>query len=102
MGTNGYDAPERSRRFGFAEMLRDVLIVAIDRGQFLLAVTALVVTTIVLKFSAQELSALIVAVLDSLARGYVLGYVVAVVLTVSCFLRSRPRPPSQSDKRHCR
>jgi hypothetical protein len=83
-------------------MLRDVLVVAIDRGQFLLAVTGLVVTIVVVKFSAQELIALIVRVLDSLERGCLLGYLAAAVLGVSCFLRSRMRRPSQTNQRDCR
>jgi len=96
VGASGNDLRERARRFGFAEMLRDVLVVAIERGQFLLAVTALVVTIIVLKFSAQELITLVVRVLDSLERGCLLGYLAAAVLGVSCFLRSRMRRPSQA------
>jgi hypothetical protein len=102
VGTSGSNLPERSRRFGFAEMLRDVLVAAIIRGRFLLAVIGLVATTVVLKLSAQELIALIVRVLDSLERGYVLGYVAAAVLAVSCFWRSRTRRPPQADQRHCR
>ena len=89
MRTSGSNAPERSYRFGFAEMLRDVLVVAIERGQFLLAVIALVATVIVLKFSARELIDLLVRVLDSLERGCLFGYLVAAVLGVSCFVRSR-------------
>jgi hypothetical protein len=94
---SGSNVPERSGRFGFAEMLRDVLVVAIDRGQFLLAVIGLVVTTIVLKFSAQELVALIANVLGSMERAYVLGYVAAAVLAVSCFSRSRNHRQSKTD-----
>jgi hypothetical protein len=95
--TSGGNFPERSRRFGYAEMLRDVFVAAIDQGQLLLAVIGLVSTIVVLKFSAQELIALVVKVLDSLERACVLGYVVAAVLVVLCFLRSRARRPSKTD-----
>ena len=96
MGTSGNNSPERSRRVGFAEMLRDVFVFAIDRGQLLGAVIGLALTIIVLKSSAQELSALIVRVLDSLERGCLLGYLAAAVLGVSCFLRSRTQRQSQT------
>jgi hypothetical protein len=100
VGTSGSNFPERSRRFGYAEMLRDVLLAAIHEGEFLLAVTGLVCTIIVLKFSAQELIALVGKVLDALERGCVLGYLLAAVLVVQCFLRSRMRRPSKTDQRH--
>jgi hypothetical protein len=100
VATSGSNFPERSRRFGYAEMLRDVLVTAIEEGQFLLAVIGLVSTIVVLKFSAQELIALIVKVLDSLERAYVLGYLAAAVLAVLCFLRSRTRRPPKTEQRH--
>lgn len=80
-------------------MLRDVLVVAIERGQFLLAVIALVGTIIVLKFSAQELIVLVVRVLDALERGCLFGYLAAAVLAVSCFVRSRLFRQSQISER---
>jgi hypothetical protein len=75
-------------------MLRDVLVVALERGQFFVATTSLVVIVVVLKFSAQELITLVVRVLDSIERGCLFGYL-AAVFGVSCFLRSRKRQQSQ-------
>jgi len=97
---SGGDFQERSRRFGYAEMLRYVLVAAIQEGQFLLAVIGLVSTIIVMKFSAQELIALIAKVFDALERACILGYLAAAVLAVLCFLRSRTRRPSKTDQRH--
>ena len=102
MGESGSNLPGRTHRFGFAEMLRDVFVLAIERGQFLLAVTALLMTIVVLKFSAQELIALVVRVLLSLERACLFGYLAAAVLVVSCFARSRKRGQSQTHWRHDR
>ena len=89
MGKSGSNTSERSHRFGFAEMLRDVLVASIERGQFLVATISLIVTIIVLKLPGEAMSALIVKFLDSLERACFLGYVIAVVLAVSWFWRSR-------------
>jgi hypothetical protein len=83
-------------------MLRDVLVVALDKGQFLLAVSSLIAMVVVLKFSAQELITLVARVLDSLERGCLFGYLAAAVLAVSCFARSRKNNQSQTSQRHDR
>jgi hypothetical protein len=80
---SGSNSSERFHRFGFAEMLRDVLVVSIERGQFLSAMPGLIAMLIVLKLPAELMSALIVRLLDSFERGCIWGYLAAVVLAAS-------------------
>jgi hypothetical protein len=88
---SGGNAPQRVHRFGFAEMLRDVLVASIERGQFLIATISLILTIVVLKLPGETMSALIVRVRDSFDRACFLGYVIAAVLAVSWFWHSRRR-----------
>ena len=89
MGETRGNTSERSHRFGFAEMLRDVFVASMERGQFAIATSSLVVTIIVLKLSGEAINGLIVRFLDALERACFLGYVLAVVLAVAWFWRSR-------------
>ncbi len=91
MEKSGSNAPQRSHRFGFAEMLRDVLVTSIERGQFLSAMVSLIVITIVVKLPADLMSALFGRFLESLDRGCVLGYVAATALAVPWIWRWRWR-----------
>ncbi len=94
MRKSGGNSSERSHRFGFAEMLRDVLVVSIERGQFLSAALSLIAILIVLKLPAEVMSTVIVRLLDSLERGCIWGYLAAAVLAVSWIVHGRRRRPS--------
>jgi hypothetical protein len=94
-------ASERSHRFGFAEMLRDVFVVPIGRGEVLVTTASLVVVLIVLKLPGDLISALLMRLLDSLERGCIWGYLAAVVLGVPWVLRwLRRRQSPRSQKRN--
>ena len=75
-------------------MLRDVLVVSIERGQFLSATLSLIAILIVLKLPAEVMSALIVRLLDSFERGCIWGYLAAAVLAASWIVHWRRRRQS--------
>jgi hypothetical protein len=93
------DVPARSHRFGFAEMLRDVLLASMERGEFPHAMSGLIAILIVLRLPAEVMSTLIVKLLESLERRCIWGYVAAAILAVSWMLgRRQHRVPPDAAK----
>ena len=59
-------------------MLRDVFLASIDRGQFLFAIVGFVIVIVILKMPSKDVSRLAFRLLDSIANGKALGYVLAL------------------------
>lgn len=70
----------RESRFGFAEMLRDVLVSSITRGQFPFALLGMVTLITILKMPSADVSRLVFRIVDLLSAGQLLGYLSAVLL----------------------
>jgi hypothetical protein len=79
----------RAHQFGYAEMLRDVLVASINRGQFLIAIVGIVVMIAVMKMPQADVSKLIFRLVESMENGKLLGYLLAVVLALSWFYHAR-------------
>lgn len=69
----------RESRFGFAEMLRDVLVASISRGQFPFALLGMVTLMAILKMPSADVSRLVFRVVEILSDGQWLGYAFAVL-----------------------
>jgi hypothetical protein len=79
-------------------MLRDVLVVSMERGRFLGAMAGLIVIVLVLKLPAELIGVLIVRLLDALERRCIWGYLAAAVLAVSwfaCWRKHRSSPATE-------
>jgi hypothetical protein len=67
---------------GFAEMLRDVLVASINRGQFPFALLGLVVLVSILKMPAADVSTLVFRLVESITGGPAMGYVLAALMLI--------------------
>jgi hypothetical protein len=76
-------------QIGFYHMLRDVLVASLNKGQFLVAVCALVLIVMILKMPSQDIGRLVLRLLDAAETRYVLGYFLAGVFLVGWFVHAR-------------
>jgi hypothetical protein len=74
---------------GFYQMLRDVLIASINKGQFPWAILAMIVIAVIFRMPPDDVSKLAFRVLDALERGALLGYALAFFATAGWFFHSR-------------
>jgi hypothetical protein len=65
-------------RTGFYDMLRDVLIASLVKGQFLIALGALILIILIVKLSSRDLGRIVLRMLDVVERGHI-GYLLAGV-----------------------
>jgi hypothetical protein len=63
------------------QMLRDVLIASMNKGQFLVALSFLLVVIIILKMPSQDVSRLAFEVVQKLENGRLLGYFLSILLS---------------------
>jgi hypothetical protein len=74
---------------GLYEFLRDVLLASIDKSQFPLALTAIIVLAVVWKLSPADLAHLLVRLVTFAERRSVVGYVAATISVVGWVLHVR-------------
>jgi len=72
-----------------AEMFRDVLVAAINKGQLPQATLALVAVAIILRMPGEDVSVLVGRVFDGLREGYYLGWVLAMLALIGWSLHAR-------------
>lgn len=70
-------AVPQTHRVGFFEMLQNVLIASINKGQFPLACVCLIVMVMALRMPPQDATDLITRILDLLQNGQLTGWVLA-------------------------
>jgi hypothetical protein len=70
-------------------MLRDVLIASMNKGQFPLAVVALVIIVMIVKMSSESVTALVYRLIGDLENGSLFGYILALVMAGGWFVHSR-------------
>jgi hypothetical protein len=71
---------KRARRYGLWDMLRDVLVAAIDRGQFPVAVIAIALIVSIMWIPHDEWATIVKDTLQSLREGALLGYLLSVAI----------------------
>jgi hypothetical protein len=76
-------------RVGLYEFLRDVLVASIDKRQFLFALTAIILLSVIWKLSPADLAYLLVRLVTFAERRSVVGYVVAIVSVVGWWFHVR-------------
>lgn len=74
---------------GFYQMLRDVLIASINKGQFPWAIMAMIVIAVIFRMPPEDVSKLAFRVLDALEHRALLGYAIAFVACAGWFFHSR-------------
>src|SRR5262245_26218982 len=99
LARNG-DAQGRQPKFGFAQMLRDVFVASINRGQFLLAIVGLLLALMILKMPPEDVSKLVFRLLESIENGKILGYVLAIILAMGWFWHARWQRRMITDEMH--
>jgi hypothetical protein len=73
----------RYGRIGGWQVLRDVLIASMNKGQFPIAVVAVVVIVIVLKMDSKDVALLVSRVIDAQERKWFLGYILSVLILLA-------------------
>ena len=76
-------------QIGIPQAMRDVLIASINKGQFLLAVVALIIITMIIRMPEKDVSLLAFSILDRLGNGSYFGYILASLSTTGWFFHAR-------------
>lgn len=85
----GRSGGTRRNRPGFAQVLRDVLIASMNKGQFPVFILGIIVLVAILKMPPADVSKLMFRVLDAAERRWLLGYALSVVLALGWFFHAR-------------
>ena len=70
-------------------MLRDVLIASMNKGQFPLALGALILIVLILKMPAQDVSALVFRLLNAVEGWRIAGWLIAVITVAVWYFHTR-------------
>jgi hypothetical protein len=79
----------RQQKLGYAQMLRDIFVASINRGQFLVAIAGGLSALVIVKLSSGDVSRLVFRLVESVENGKLLGYVLAVALGSGWFWHVR-------------
>src|SRR5665213_4095854 len=71
------------------EMLRDVLVASMNKGQFPLAIVGLIIITIIWRMPSESVGKLAFEVVEEMKNGYLIGYVVAFVAIIGWFFHAK-------------
>jgi hypothetical protein len=74
---------------GFNQMLRDVLIASMNKGQFPLALSALIFVILIIKMPPKDVSTLVFRLLDGAEAKKLLGWALTVIMTAVWYLHTR-------------
>ncbi|HEX8138697.1 MAG TPA: hypothetical protein VF544_14115 [Pyrinomonadaceae bacterium] len=70
-------------------MLRDVLIAAMNKGQFLVTLLALIFIIMLLKMPSEDVSVLAKNIVAGLVNGWLIGYVLCIPLAGGWFFHAK-------------
>lgn len=70
-------------------MLRDVLIASMNKGQFPLALAALIFIILILKMPSQDVSTLVFRLLNAAEAERVVGWIVGIVMIAVWYVHTR-------------
>lgn len=79
----GGDVASNRRRVGFSQMLRDVLVASLNRGQFPVALMGLILVIALVRISPADLSRLIFRILDVAEAHQYGGWALSVVISLA-------------------
>lgn len=87
--TKGGRSPRSTAKFSYAQMMRDVLVASISKGQFPVATVTLIAIVVIVKMPSEDLSKLIFLVVDRLEHGQLVGYLLALVFAIGWMFHAR-------------
>ena len=87
--TNGGRSQGFAAKVGYAEMLRDVLVASIEKGQFPVALSGFLLIVMFWRMPSEDVTKLLFHVFDLLERGQLLGYVLAMCVALGWFSHAR-------------
>lgn len=76
-------------KINFWQMVRDIFVASINKGQFPLACVFAVILVILIRISPEDLSKLVWRLLDDLESHKLLGYALFVVTLAGAFVHAR-------------
>lgn len=88
MARNG-NAQGRQQKIGLAQMLRDVFVASIEKGQFVPAIVGGLSALVILKMPGEDVSRLVFRLIESIESARILGYVFAAALATGWFWHAR-------------
>lgn len=77
------------KRMNLWQFLRDVLVASINKGQFPLAVVALIVCLLILKMPPDDVSKLVFQIFDNIKNFKLAGYLWGIIATIGWFIHIR-------------
>jgi hypothetical protein len=79
----------KKQKIGVCHMLRDVLVASLNKGQFLVALSALLLALLIFKMSSEDVGKLVFRLLSAAEARFLVGYAMAGVLLACWFLHSK-------------
>lgn len=74
---------------GLFQMLRDVLIASINKGQFPIALLAIIAVVMLMRMPPEDIGKLVLRLLDAAERRWVVGYALCAVTALGWFFHAR-------------
>ena len=71
------------------EMIRDVLVTSMNKGQFPMAIVAMVMLMIIWKMPPSDVSKLAFDIVAYLKTGYLFGYALAIMTIIGWFIHAK-------------
>src|SRR5687768_10060257 len=88
-GTGTTRAASTEGKVGFWHMTRDVFVASLNKGQFPVALAGFIFWTMILRMPKEDVSRLTFEIFKDLKAGYLVGYVLAVLLAFAWFFHSK-------------
>lgn len=79
----------RQNDFGWPQVVRDVLVASMNKGQFPLAIVSLIIIVLILKMPPDDVSKLVFSIINLMQDGYLLGYVLFAGSTGGWFFHAK-------------
>jgi len=80
---------QRPQKVGIAQSVRDVLIASMNKGQFPLALLALITLAVLYKMPGEDVSRLVFTYATDLANNGIIGYVLFGITALSWFVHAK-------------
>jgi hypothetical protein len=79
----------RNSGINWAQMVRDVLIASMNKGQFPIAIISFIVVLLIIKMPPEDVSELVFSIRDELVKGTVAGWFLFGVSIIGWFAHAR-------------
>jgi hypothetical protein len=79
----------RNSGITWAQVVRDVLIASMNKGQFPIAIVSFIIILLIIKMPAADVSKLVFSILDELENGKIMGWFLFGTSVLSWFAHAR-------------